>query len=134
MSEQKHTPEPWVIVAKGDEAEGVDYFINQEKDCSISGLIASWLSREDARRIVACVNACVGVSNDALFDIAKLGGVGAAIVDAAYYQRQRDQLVSTLAHIVEYWNRDQNESAMADALWHIIGEAEAAIAAVEQSC
>jgi hypothetical protein len=29
-----------------------------------------------------------------------------------------------LEHIQEYWNRDQNETAMADALWHIIETAE----------
>lgn len=46
---------------------------------------------------------------------------------------QRDQLLEALQHIAEYWNRDQNEFAMADALWHIINEAESAIAAVEAS-
>lgn len=25
-----------------------------------------------------------------------------------------------ITHMEEYWNRDQNEKAMADALWHII--------------
>lgn len=33
-----------------------------------------------------------------------------------------------LEHIVEYWNRDQNENAMADALHHIIETAEEALA------
>lgn len=33
-----------------------------------------------------------------------------------------------LEHIIEYWNRDQNESAMADALFHIIETAEEALA------
>ena len=36
-------------------------------------------------------------------------------------------LRAQLAHIAEYWNRDQNERAMSDALWHIIETAEAAI-------
>ena len=38
------------------------------------------------------------------------------------------ELLETLEHIVEYWNRDQNEKAMTDALWHIIDVAEEAIA------
>lgn len=37
-------------------------------------------------------------------------------------------MLETLEHIVEYWNRDQNEKAIADALWHIIDVAEEAIA------
>lgn len=37
------------------------------------------------------------------------------------------ELLETLIHIEEYWNRDQNETAMANALWHIIDEARSAI-------
>ena len=37
-----------------------------------------------------------------------------------------------MEHIAEYWNRDQNETAMADALWHIIESAEAALQATAQ--
>jgi hypothetical protein len=40
-------------------------------------------------------------------------------------------LLDALKHIEEYWNRDQNETAMADALWHIIETAQAAIAKAE---
>ena len=36
-------------------------------------------------------------------------------------------LVEALEHIREYWNRDQNEHAMADALWHIIETADEAL-------
>lgn len=39
-----------------------------------------------------------------------------------------EDLYAALEHITEYWNRDQNESAMADALWHIIETAEGALA------
>lgn len=38
-----------------------------------------------------------------------------------------ERLQSALEHIGEYWNRDQNETAMADALWHIIETAEEAL-------
>jgi hypothetical protein len=42
---------------------------------------------------------------------------------------ERDERIKALEagleHIAEYWNRDQNETAMADALWHIIETAEA---------
>ena len=36
------------------------------------------------------------------------------------------RLDAALEHIGDYWNRDQNEKAMADALWHIIETVEAA--------
>jgi len=40
------------------------------------------------------------------------------------------QMRDALVHISEYWNRDENETAMADALWHIIETADNAIAAL----
>jgi len=39
-----------------------------------------------------------------------------------------DELIEALEHIEDYWNRDHNEQAMADALWHIIDTAQAALA------
>lgn len=42
-----------------------------------------------------------------------------------------EHLIGELRHIAEYWNRDPNERAMADALWHIIRVAEAAIEQAE---
>ena len=37
-------------------------------------------------------------------------------------------LLEALQNIAEYWNQDQNEEAMADACWHAIHTARAAIA------
>ena len=37
-------------------------------------------------------------------------------------------LFESLQNIAEYWNQDQNEAAMADACWHAIHTARAAIA------
>ena len=37
-------------------------------------------------------------------------------------------LLAALQNIAEYWNQDQNEAAMADACWHAIHTARAAIA------
>lgn len=36
-------------------------------------------------------------------------------------------MLEALQHIVEYWNRDRNDKAMHDALWHIIEVADEAI-------
>ena len=38
------------------------------------------------------------------------------------------ELLEALQRIEEYWNQDQNETAMADACWHAINTARAAIA------
>ncbi|HEX8894410.1 MAG TPA: hypothetical protein VF783_13860 [Terriglobales bacterium] len=38
-------------------------------------------------------------------------------------------MLDALEHIVEYWNRDRNDEAMHNALWHIIETAESAISA-----
>ena len=37
-------------------------------------------------------------------------------------------LLEALQNIAEYWSQDQNEAAMADACWHAIHTARAAIA------
>jgi hypothetical protein len=44
---------------------------------------------------------------------------------------QRDELLAALGNIREYWNRDRNDDAMHDALWHIIEVADTAIAKAE---
>jgi hypothetical protein len=42
------------------------------------------------------------------------------------------ELRDTLVGIEEYWNRDQNETAMADACWYAINTAQEAIAKANQ--
>ena len=56
-------------------------------------------------------------------------GLIAELKDARKAQSEVQMLREALEHIREYWNRDQNESAMADALWHILEAADAALAA-----
>lgn len=34
---------------------------------------------------------------------------------------------TALEHIIEYWNKDENQGAMSDALWHILETAEQAL-------
>jgi len=41
--------------------------------------------------------------------------------------RRIAELEAVLAHIAEYWNRDRNDSAMFDACWFAINEAEQAL-------
>lgn len=59
-----HTPEHWAVYRDGKrEMNNVSYFIK-----SLAGDLVTYghLSEENARRIVACVNACAGIPNDQL--------------------------------------------------------------------
>lgn len=84
-----------------------------------------------ARRLVACWNACEGIRTEALehrSHLLKAGDDQITMLTA-----QRDELLEALGHIAEYWNRDSNEAAMADALWYIIETSQTAIAKAEAS-
>lgn len=59
MSE--HTKEPWHQGTDGRQIEG----INGNIVCIVSGALLNESTIEDARRIVACVNACAGMDDPA---------------------------------------------------------------------
>lgn len=67
MSNQKHTPEPWVISRFNSGGEDL---LSIEHDNTIIAAVNSWLSEPEqeanAARIVACVNYCKGTSNEEL--------------------------------------------------------------------
>lgn len=46
--------------------------------------------------------------------------ISSARTEFSAIERERDKAREALEHIVEYWNRDENETSMSDALWHII--------------
>ncbi|MEX3933316.1 hypothetical protein AB4Y32_16185 [Paraburkholderia phymatum] len=54
-----------------------------------------------------------------------------AILNGALHEAEEKEsaLIEALEHIVEYWNRDRNDAAMHNALWHIIETAESALEA-----
>ena len=66
MSDEiKHSPEPWVI----DDRDGRPYAINagREKVIVWGGIACrATTGIDNARRIVACVNACAGIPTEAL--------------------------------------------------------------------
>lgn len=89
MSEQKHTPEPWAAYQDGKiEFGNINHFIK-----SLAGDLISYghLSKDDARRIVACVNACAGISTENLEDNKPLIELAMAYNVAL---RQRDELLA----------------------------------------
>ena len=96
MSKNKHTPEPWRVE------------IGEQPEC-IAVLCTSGLAHfeivsdsqlgdihADARRIVACVNACAGFSTETLELIASVGGMQHKMTATATVASQRDKLLAAL--------------------------------------
>lgn len=107
---QKHTPEPWAT----DYRERPDGMFAQEVFDANGETIATlaWFpvdsgvgtttNREaNARRIVACVNACIGVSNGELA-MTTMSAVLARMNEA---EQQRDELLAALVNAKESLER-----------------------------
>lgn len=71
----------------------------------------------DANRAVACVNACAGMADPA----AEIDAMREALREAH----------DVFVNLSEYWNKDQNENAMADACWHTVETSYDALAKLE---
>ena len=111
MSE--HTKEPWEAVNRGDDyADDID--ATNESGHQVT--LALSVGKVNARRIVACVNACAGLSNDALD-----GGWTAADLSAYAKQleQQRDELLEALEkclpHVIDSWDEDHSAVVKARA-------------------
>ena len=64
-------------------------------------------SRENARRIVACVNACAGLTTEALErELADERGFVRA------FQRQRDELIEHLSCVLDFWGESGSVGKM----------------------
>lgn len=115
----EHTPEPW---AYGEDNDG---WYLERKDSGVQH--AYGLSEYDARRIVACVNACAGITNEFLDDgqIRKKFEIAEKmIIDADQREKilfdQREELLSALKGVVRVADRatvefDAARSAIAKA-------------------
>ena len=67
MNENKHTPEPW----RTAERSGFPFHIDDARGESVAVMLADddhdeQRGLDNARRIVACVNACAGIPNEQL--------------------------------------------------------------------
>ena len=92
-----HTPEPWSLLEAGD---SIKHQVPVSSDrtsiltIATEGAIAfgAVYSADDARRIVACVNACAGLPTEQL-EVSPLGGV---LNGVAGLIAQRDELLAAL--------------------------------------
>ncbi len=102
-TEQKHTPEPWrevinctddynahpVLIYAGAQYVAQVAFDQNEGDETDA----------NARRIVACVNACAGINTDALERIAD-GEMLSGLIRLRTYKVQRDQMIDALRRML----------------------------------
>lgn len=112
MSEQKHTPEPWSI-GRYDEisASTSDNFGGRINLVGVSTPITAGPDMDEAkanaRRIVACVNACAGINTENLEQnkplLSGLRSLNDRIRNA---ERQRDQLLAALKEARRWLNGD----------------------------
>lgn len=100
-----HTKEPWKLAYRG--CDGA-YDIDAAGDPAWGDIsLALNVGEADARRIVACVNACAGVETIVLEQLANSGGLVRIFSERAEYsamagqlELQRDQLLAALEGLV----------------------------------
>lgn len=92
MNISKHTPEPWRAQAWSSHAART---VLVDDPAALTGkrVIAECDTEEDARRIVACVNACAGLTTD-LLECKTIGEASETMVDRLV--DQRDELAAAL--------------------------------------
>ena len=105
MSENKHTPEPWRAFNNGQGVVGVS--TDRSDVCWTRIADGSWLDSdktidadyENARRIVACVNACAGIDTELLEIIEDNDKTLAGVI--ANVEKQRDELLAALERFMD---------------------------------
>ena len=104
MSENKHTPEPWAVKgATIRTADGIGIDVIATMQVSNQPF---W--DEDARRIVACVNACAGCATEFL-ETAPVGFFNSTYGHPKYLEeiiKQRDDLLAALGSGGRHCNDD----------------------------
>ncbi|MFQ2035205.1 hypothetical protein ACK35Y_20045 [Aeromonas veronii] len=127
----KHTPEPWQV---HQDASG-DVFVSSAKTSFHIAEIGSEDDEAvipDARRIVACVNACHGLPTEELEQKGLVAAVGTQLLDV---EQQRDELLSLAERLVR-WDIDHpvdcdNGYAGLKALDELIRDNKAAIVKIK---
>lgn len=95
-----HTPEPWSIDKYGCVTAPSVTASHRSIEVGGFSLSGSQLAELNSRRIVACINACAGVSNDALDGGWEAAGISAYAQrlesDLAAVTAQRDELLAAM--------------------------------------
>lgn len=110
----KHTPEPWQV---HQDASG-DVFVSSAKTSFHIAEIGSEDDEAvipDARRIVACVNACRGLPTEELEQKGLVAAVGTQLLDV---EQQRDELLTALGALAECYCEAGNELSKSERAHH----------------
>ena len=112
-----HTPEPWSLLEAGD---SIKHQVPVSSDrtsiltIATEGAIAfgAVYSADDARRIVACVNACEGMETEHLENQSMLGETlldrfNLLKIEAGKLTKQRDELLEALEAFSNYIHAEQ---------------------------
>ena len=106
MSGGKHTTERLVLTSQNDEVTGCASFESRQSYSPDTIVLYHDNAKEDARRIVACWNACMGLSTEAL---ERLGTLDKARVELdvlrARLMSERDELEEALQLMLEQFTK-----------------------------
>lgn len=107
--EARHTPEPWHIGVRTAHSKRDIYGPQGSIVALADGVFTSLPEAQaNARRIVACVNACAGIP------LERLEREGAtSLRDATAIKDQRDELAAALRRAADYITADEGASARA---------------------
>ena len=132
MSESKHTPEPWEFGYGQTREFGMCLGIglNSAPDWHVVAVVSpadsvNHADEANARRIVACVNACAGVDTECL-EVAPIGIFASKYGSPGYIdqlEKQRDELLAAMIHIQQVACSGSPELGIAtDAIASVKGE------------
>lgn len=100
-----HSPEPWILFEVGDRFKHQCPATSDKASIlttTVEGGVtwAAVYNDEDARRIVACVNACKGFTTEQLNDIAAMGGMVIATSKIGRQQNTINELVAAMEDLM----------------------------------
>lgn len=130
MNENKHTPEPWRSFNNGQGVVGVS--TDRSDVCWTRIEEGGWLDSdrtididyENARRIVACVNACAGCATEVL-ETAPVGFFNSTYGHPKYLEKitkQRDELLAALKKVLPAINDIRDLRAAQAVIASVKGE------------
>lgn len=136
MSENKHTPEPWHLCEVENETGRIKHLVpvDAEKMSLLTivenyqATFAAIYNDDDARRIVACVNACAGMTNEQLDNICMISGsllnrFGEQMHYLGQVEQQRDELLAELEWCAKSLNpNNERTKRVFDAIARVKGE------------
>lgn len=124
----QHTPEPWRVAEESFDNGGIQESVIRGLDGRAAIAVTlefgpnnPGMREANARRIVACVNACAGIRTEALEHRTHM--LKAEDDSIATNQQQRDELLAALEGLTGWFNSETKDSA-----YKYLDKAEQAIA------